>query len=100
MSSLPYSFPTEQYINVPNNQTIPNSNCFNGLSVSEPWNAYQNTQKKANNAVYIYTSTMNAYYTSHYANSNGNPIPVVQFKSQQERLAALVGKLSVQCGRF
>jgi hypothetical protein len=87
--SLPYSFPAEQFNNVPN-----------GLVMSNAVNSYQITQKNGNNSVYVNKSTMDAYYVNKYGSNSSTPIPVYQFKSQQERIAALLGKLSVQCGQF
>jgi len=89
--SLPYSFQTEYFNNVP---------CGSNLGFMFPStcvNSYQNTQKNGNNAIYVNKSTMDAYYISQYGSNTGIRN---QYKSQQERIAALLGKLSVQCGQY
>ena len=92
--SLPYQFPTESFNNVPSGTNL-------GLMLpSTSVNSYQYTTKQANNSVYFYKSTMDAYYAQKNSNSQGLPVPVMQFKSQQERIQALLGSLSVKCGRF
>lgn len=86
-------FPTEQFINIP---------CGSNLGMMLPStsiNSYQYTTQQGNNAVYFYKSTMDAYYAQKNSNTQGLPVPVVQFKSQQERIQALLGRLTVRCGR-
>jgi hypothetical protein len=92
--SIPYQFNTEQFNNVPCGTNL------GWLYPSTSVNSYQYTQKQGNNSVYFYKSSMDAYYAKQNSNNLGLPTPVVQFKSQQERIAALLGSLSVKCGRF
>ena len=92
--SIPYQFNTEQFINVPCGSNL------GWLYPSTSVNSYQYTQKQGNNAVYFYKSSMDAYYAKQNSNSFGLPTPVVQFKSQQERIAALLGSISVKCKGF
>lgn len=82
MTSLPYSFNTETFITVP---------CGSNLGFFAPSTSIissQYTIQQKANAIYYNKSTMDAYYATKYPT---NP-PVAQFKSDQDRLAALIGK--------
>jgi hypothetical protein len=82
--SLPYQFNTETFENIPN-----------GLPMSTSQTSYQYSSQQGANAVFYYKSTMDAYYKT----QNSNSPSVYQFKSDQERLAALIGRIKIECRR-
>lgn len=82
MSSLPYSFNTESFTNIPSGSNL------GFFAPSTSVIASQYTIQQGANAIYYNKSTMDAYYAAKFPT---NP-PVAQFKSDQDRLAALIGK--------
>lgn len=82
--SLPYQFNTEVFQNTPN-----------GIPMSTSQNSYQYSSQQGANAVFYYKSTMDAYYKT----QNSNAPAVYQYKSDQERLAALIGRANIACRR-
>jgi hypothetical protein len=82
--SLPYKFNTETFQNIPN-----------GIPMSTAQTSYQYSSQQAATSIFVYKSTIDAFYKA----QNPNTPSSYQFKSHQERLAALIGRLNAQCPR-
>ena len=83
--SSPYSFNTEVFQNIPH-----------GLGMSTCINSFQYTSQQGANAIYYNKSTMDAYYKSLDTQPLAPKIYVQQFKSDQERLAYIIGRAKIQ----
>jgi hypothetical protein len=82
--SLPYQFNTETFENIPN-----------GIPMSTCQTSYQYSSQQGANTVFYHKSTMDAYYKS----LNPTSPSVYQYKSDQERLASLIGRIKIECRR-